>query len=185
MPRYTCHDICHDIYVTIRNQVHCFLFFELQHTQHTHTQQVPRNKSKKGGVKRRVYFWGGISWFFKTPGVAWTAADIKVEYRHTKNLCVGTVFQEEDEQGNPCVYRVVETRAGGDDNFVSYVPHFAFPDATPPEAEWSYSTHAEVKKWHDDTRATLAQHPELQPPTTMQDTEKTLDIYREALYPTL
>ena len=108
-----------------------------------------------------------------------------MEYRHTKNLCVGTVFQEEDDQGNPCVYRVVETRAGGDDNFVSYVPHFAFPDVTPPEAEWSFSTHAEVKKWHDDTRAALAQHPELQPPTTMQDTEKTLEIYREALYPTL
>ena len=24
--------------------------------------QVPRHKSKKGGIKKRVYFWGGICW---------------------------------------------------------------------------------------------------------------------------
>lgn len=136
-------------------------------------------------MKKRVYFWGGISWHGKTPGVAWTAADIKVSYRHTKNLCFGTVFQDEDDEGNPCIFRVVETRAAGDDNFVSYVPYFKFPDSTPPESEWLYSRHCEVKEWHDATRASLAQHPELQPPTTMQDIEKTLEIYATALYPTL
>ena len=107
--------------------------------------QVARNKSKKGGMQKRVYFWGGISWWVKTPGVAWTATDNKVLYRHTKNLCVGTVFEEEDDDGNPCVFRIVETRAQGADNHVSYVPHFAFPDTTPPENQWIMSTYGEVR----------------------------------------
>ena len=106
-------------------------------------------------------------------------------YRHTVNLCHGTVFQDEDDDGSPCVFRVVQTRAAGDDNYVSYCRHFDFPDSDPPERHWFCSKHSEVKEWHDATRAALAQHPQLQPPTTMQDTEKTLEIYREALYPTL
>ena len=122
-----------------------FLFFAYMFTNTT-LPQVPRNKSKKGGVKKRVYFWGGISWFCKTPGVAWSAADIKVVYRHTKNLCVGTVFQDEDDNGDPCIFRVVQTRAGGEDNYVSYVRHEEFPDSTPPESEWLYSRHDEVKE---------------------------------------
>ena len=54
-----------------------------------------------------------ISWWGKTPGVAWTAADNKVLFHHTKNLCVGTVFEDEDDDGTPVVWRIVETRAGG------------------------------------------------------------------------
>jgi len=84
-------------------------------------------------MKRRVYFWAGISWWCKTPGVVWCASDLKVTFRHTKNICRGTVFEDEDEQDNPCVYRVVETRAAGNDNYVFYVPHFAFPDVDPPQ----------------------------------------------------
>ena len=42
-----------------------------------------------------------------------------------------------------------------------------------------------VKAWHEASRADLAQHPELQPPTSMQDIAKTLEIYGRALYPTL
>ena len=95
------------------------------------------------------------------------------------------MFQDEDDDGRPCIFRVVQTRAAGDDNYVSYVPHFQFPDSTPPESEWLFSRHSEVKEWHDASRAALAQHPELQSPTTMQDTAKTLEIYAEALYPTL
>ena len=95
------------------------------------------------------------------------------------------MFQDEDDDGRPCIFRVVQTRAAGDDNYVSYVPHFQFPDSTPPELEWLFSRHSEVKEWHDASRAALAQHSELQPPTTMQDTAKTLEIYAEALYPTL
>ena len=124
-------------------------------------------------MQKRVYFWGGISWWVKTPGVAWTAADNKVLYRHTKNLCVGTVFEEEDDQGNPCVYRIVETRAGGNDRNVSYVPHFAFPDTTPPQNRWFMSSYREVRGWHAASRAVLLQRPDLQPPTCMQDTAKT------------
>jgi hypothetical protein len=147
--------------------------------------QVRRHKSKKGGIQRRVYFWGGISWWGKTPGVAWTASDSKVLFRHTKNLCVGTIFEEEDDAGNPMVYRVVETRGTNADGNVRYVPHFEFPDAIPHEDEWETSSYDEVKEWHDESRARLAQRPDLQPPTGMQDTAKTIEIYEEALYPTL
>ena len=138
-------------------------------------------------MKKRVYFWGGICWHRKTPDVAWTAADNKVVFRHTKNLCLGTLFLEEDENGDPCVYRVVQTRAAGEDNYVSYVKHFDFPDADPPESPetWHCSTYGEVKGWHDDSRAYLAQREDLQPPSGMQDTAKTLEIYNEALYPTM
>ena len=118
-------------------------------------------------MKKRVYFWGGISWDAKTPGVAWTAADIKVQYKHTKNLCVGTVFLDEDDEGNPCVFRVVETRAAGEDNYVSYVKHFDHPDSIPPESEWLYSSYKEVKEWHDATRAALSQRPDLQTRTKL------------------
>ena len=142
--------------------------------------QAKRHKSKKGGVQKRVYFWAGISWWGKTPGVAWTASDIKVTYRHTKNICMGTVFEDEG-----VVYRVVETRAQGDNDNVSYVDHFRFPDHTPPIRYQHESYYHEVKEWHDASRAVLAQRDDLQPPTTMQDTAKTLQIYRDALYPTL
>ena len=107
-------------------------------------------------------------------------------FRHTKNLCVGTVFEDEDN-GEPCVFRIVQTRAASDDDNVSYVRHFDFPDTTPPEnsGHWFSSTFGEVKEWHQASRAVLAQRPDLQPPTSMQDTSKTLSIYSEALYPTL
>jgi len=136
-------------------------------------------------MKKRVYFWGGINWWGKTPGVAWTAADNKVLFRHTKNLCVGTVFEDEDDDGNSCVYRIVETRAQAEDNNVSYVPHFRFPDTTPPQANWFVSSYGEVREWHAASRAILLQRPDLQPPTSMQDTAKTLEIYNEFLYPTM
>ena len=119
---------------------------------------------------KRVYFWAGISWYCKTRGIMWTAADIKVTFKHIKNLCCGTLFEDEDDDGNPCVFRIVQTRAAGDDNHVSYVPHFQFPDHTPPEADWFVSSYKEVKRWHAASRAVLAQRPDLQPPTTMQDT---------------
>jgi len=146
---------------------------------------VSRHKSKKGGIKKRVYFWGGICWHGKTPGVAWSASDQKVTFRHTKNLCVGTLFEDEDDAGESCIYRVVQTRTNSGDGTVSYVDHFAFPDVTPPQRHWFCSTYAEVKEWHDASRAVLAVRPDLQPPTSMQDTAKTLQIYNDALYPTL
>ena len=147
--------------------------------------QVPRNKSKKGGIKKRVYFWGGICWWCKTPGVAWTAADMKVCYKHTKNLCVGTLFEDEDDDGLPCVFRIVQTRAAAEDNNVSYVSHFQFPDGDPPENQWLFSSFGEVQEWHRASRHVLAQREDLRPPTSMQDTRKTMQIYNEALYPTL
>ena len=149
--------------------------------------QAPRHKSKKGGVKKRVYFWAGICWHAKTRGIAWTASDNQVIFRHTKNLCVGTLFEDKDWDGNgtPMVCRVTETRSGGDDDHVYYVPHFEFPDADPPFEEWEHSAFDEVQGWHRDTRDDLRQRPELQPPSGMQDTAKTIEIYEDALYPCL
>lgn len=132
-----------------------------------------------------MYFWGGMCWWGKTKGVAWTAADFKVLYRHTKNLCVGTIFEDEDDEGNPCVFRIVQTRAASGNDTVSYVSHFAYPDTVPPENRWMYSSFGEVKKWHAASRAVLAQRPDLQPPSCMQDTAKTIEIYEDALYPAL
>ena len=51
---------------------------------------------------------------------------MKVIYRHTKNICVGTLFEDEG-----IVYRVVESRAGGDDDNVAYVEPFQHPDEDP------------------------------------------------------
>ena len=136
-------------------------------------------------MKKRVYFWGGISWWVKTPGVAWSAEDIKVKFRHTKNLCVGTVFEDEDDDGQPCVYRIVQTRAASADGTVSYVPHFEYPDDDPPENAWMYSSYREVREWHAASHHVLAAREDLQPPTSMQDTAKTLAIYNDALYPTM
>ena len=136
-------------------------------------------------MQKRVYFWAAICWWGKTPGVAWTAADNKVLFRHTKNLCVGTVFEDEDDNGDPCVYRIVETRAQAEDGNVSYVPHFAFPDTTPPQNQWLVSTYGEVRAWHAESRLVLTQREDLQPPSGMQDTTKTLEIYDTTLYPTM
>ena len=126
-------------------------------------------------MQKRVYFWGGVCYWGKTPGVAWTSADTKVTFNHTKNVCVGTLFEDEG-----VVYRVVETRAASDDGNVSYVDHFRFPDSTPVNRCQFKSIHSEVKKWHNLSRAVLAQRADLQLPTGMQDTAKTLEMYEEA-----
>ena len=68
---------------------------------------------------------------------------------------------------------------------VCCVPHFAYPDEDLPENVWYYSTFGEGKKWHRDSRHVLSQRADLQPPTCMQDTAKTISIYEETLYPTL
>ena len=52
---------------------------------------------------------------------------MKVCWRHTKNVCVGTLFEDDG-----VVYRVVESRAGGDDRNVHYVDHFEYPDEDLP-----------------------------------------------------
>ena len=70
----------------------------------------------------------------------------------------------------------------------SSVKHFDYPDADPPYVEngpWERSTYEYVKQCHDASRAVLLARPDLQPPTCMQDTKKTLSIYSNALYPTM
>ena len=132
----------------------CLHILHILFTRFTHDHRSPdRHKSKKGGIKKRVYFWGDISWRGKTPGVAWTAADNKVVYRHTQNLCVGTVFEDvDDDTGEMIVFRVTETRAGGQDSYVWYVPHFEYPDEDPPRRNqagdyiWERSSYRKVKE---------------------------------------
>ena len=102
--------------------------------------------------------------------------------RHTKNICVGTLFVDywdDDHNEEEVIWRVIESRSGGRDGYVWYVDHVAYPDETPPRAEWEHSSFDEVKTWHAQTRAVLAQRADLQPPTGMQDTAKTLEIYEE------
>ena len=50
-----------------------------------------------------MYFWGGIYWWFKTKGVAWTASDQKVKFKHTKNICVVTVFEDAEDDTDEMV----------------------------------------------------------------------------------
>ena len=147
---------------------------------------MSRHKSKKGGVKKRVYFWGGICWWGKTRGMAWSASDLQVVFKHTKNLCVGTLFEDiDDDTGEPIVFRITESRSGGEDNHVWYCNHFEFPDEDPPRNQWYHSRFDEVQKWHRESRHQLATRADLQPPPCMQDTAKTLEIYETALYPAL
>ena len=87
---------------------------------------------------------------------------------------MGTVFEDVEDDGTPVVFRIVQTRAASGDGTVSYVRHFDFPDSTPGEDDCLVSDYGEVKEWHDNSRAVLAQRPDLQPPTSMQDTVKTL-----------
>ena len=116
-----------------------------------------------------MYFWAGISWWGKTLGVAWTAADDKVLFRHTKNVCLGTLFEDEGD-----IFRVVETPGMSKDGKCCYVDHFRFPDVVPPQRFWHQSKISEVKEWHANSRAVIAKREDLQPPTCMQDTTKTL-----------
>ena len=102
---------------------------------------------------------------------------------------MGTLFEDKDwecdDSGVCKVCRVTETRSGGEDNHVWYVPHFDYPDADPPDNLWEHSQFKEVQKWHEDTRDELRARPDLQPPNGMQDTNKTIEIYEDALYPCL
>ena len=63
--------------------------------------------------------------------------------------------------------------------------HFEYPEDIPPEDVWLEPTYKEVKKRHAESHAVLAQREDLQPPTCMQDTTKTLEIYEDVLYPAL
>ena len=61
---------------------------------------------------------------------------------------MGTLFLDEDDNEEPCVFHVVEIRAQAADNNVSYVPHFDYPDEDPPEnsGTWLQSTFGEVQQ---------------------------------------
>ena len=155
--------------------VYCFLMSLFAQIQHYHRSLATKVKS---GCKKASLFLGLV---LQNDRSCWTAVDIKVSYRHTRNLYFDTLFQDEDDDGRPCIFRVVDlvqTRVAGDDNYnyVSYVPHFRYPDSTPPESEWLFSRHSEVKEGR------VTQHKPRRPcsasrapaPTTMQDTTKTL-----------
>ena len=66
---------------------------------------------------------------------------------------------------------------------VYYLDHFANPDADLPRNQCECSSYEEVKQWHEETRDRLSREPTLKPPTVGQDIDKTLQIYRDYLYP--
>lgn len=148
--------------------------------------QVPRFKSKKGGVQKRVYAWAGIGWHGKTTLHTWTSKEAtKCQWRHTKNIMVGTVFEDDD-----VVWRVTESKSRAEYNgrmvdVVHYCDNFANPDADPPIDECEFSSYEDVKQWHSETRDKLARDPALKPPTVGQDIDKTLQIYEDFLYPVM
>ena len=95
---------------------------------------------------------------------------MKVCYKHTKNLCVGTLFEDiDDDTGEPVVFRITQSRSGGEDRYVWYVNHFDHPDEDPPKesGEWEHSSFVEVQEWHRASRHQLDVRPDLQPPTCM------------------
>ena len=147
--------------------------------------QVARNKSKKGGIQKRVYAWGGISWHAKTRLHTWTAAEAKsCIWRHTKRLMVGTVFMDDD-----IVWRVTESRHReqrfGTTDVIRYCNHFDHLGGDPVRDECEVSSYDDVKAWHADSHAKLALESTLKLPTVGQDTDNTLQIYREFLYPVM
>ena len=92
-----------------------------------------------------------------------------------------TLFEDEGT-----VYRITETRSWSTDGNVSYCNHFDFPDEDPTrDVDQFTSTQSDVHLWHRQSRAVLAQREDLQPPTCIQDTAKTREIYEESLFPTL
>ena len=171
--------------------------------------QCPRNHQKKGGVHKRVYCWGCISVHGKSKLVVWTAKSAKnVIHRHTKKICVGTLFEEDG-----VVWRVVETKSMKDgEEVVSYCNHFENPDEDLPIDECEFSRYSEVRQWHQESHERLAGlfvlfvcmrfiiirisisnkythvcvsrgsgRIDLQTPNGMQDTNKTVEIYRQVV----
>ena len=122
----------------------------------------------------------------KTRLNTWTTAENgKTIYRHTKRICKGTIFIDEDT-----VWRVVETKSraryqGRTTDVVTYCDHFRNCDADPPLNECEVSSYAEVREWHKNSRAELMERKDLQPRTGMQNTEKTMQIYERDLYPVM
>lgn len=86
------------------------------------------------------------------------------------------------------VYRVTESKsriqiAGRSVLVVHYCEHLANPESDPSLEECDFSMYTDVKAWHTASRDELARRPSLRVRTVMQDTEKTLEIYEDALYP--
>jgi len=133
-----------------------------------------------------VYTWGGISWHCKTALHTWLASEATAcIWRHTKRICVGTVFEDEG-----VVWRVTESRhrereEGLRGDVVRYCNHFENLDADPIRRLCEVSSYEEVKEWHEATAARLRLDPTLKPPTVGQDIDKTLEIYDRDLYPVM
>ena len=94
------------------------------------------------------------------------------------------MFQDDD-----VVWRVTESRHReerfGTTDVIRYCNHFENLDGDPVRDECEVSSYDDVKDWHGASHAKLALEPTLKLPTIGQDTEKTLQIYREYLYPVM
>ena len=90
----------------------------------------------------------------KTKPVVWTAAQRKkVLWRHTKNMCKGTLF--ECDEG--IVWRVVESKSMyKGDEVVSYVKHFDNLEKDLSIDDCEYASYTDVRDWHRESRVRLS-----------------------------
>ena len=98
---------------------------------------------------------------------------------------VGTVFADEG-----VVWRITESKHRepeefGTEDVIRYYDHFDNPEFDPPRDECEVSSYDDVKDWHTESHARLTLDPALKPPSIGQDCDKTLEIYREFLYPVM
>lgn len=72
---------------------------------------------------------------------------------------------------------------GKEEDVVHYVEHFDHVDDEPDTNLWECSLYSEVKLWHALSAEKLRSRADLAVPSGLQDAKKTLQIYRDALYP--
>ena len=73
----------------------------------------------------------------------------------------------------------------GTEDVIRYFNHFDNPEFDPPRDECEVSSYDDVKDCHAESHARLTLEPTLKPPSIGQDCDKTLEIYREFLYPVM
>ena len=98
---------------------------------------------------------------------------------------MGTVFEDDE-----IVWRITESKHRepeefGTEDVIRYCNHFDNPEFDPIRNQCEVSSYDDVKSWHAESHARLALEPTLKPPSIGQDCAKTLEIYREFLYPVM
>ena len=98
---------------------------------------------------------------------------------------VGTVFADEG-----VIWRITESKHRepeefGTEDVIHYCDHFVNPEFDPPRNDCEVSSYDDVKDCHAESHVRLTLKPTLKPTSIGQDCDKTLEIYREFLYPVM